>query len=59
MSKLLIEIFRNVAENSLSNQTTVIILSTLLLKKSTIIMNNIAKFLKFGKGIQGIDINER
>lgn len=57
MAKLLIDLFSCITVFPFQNPSTLIILSTLLLKKSTIIMNNIAKFMKFGKGITDIDLN--
>ena len=46
-------------ESNYHNATDLLIFVTLLLKKSTLILSGIGKFMRYGKGIQGLELNEK
>lgn len=59
IARLLIELFKNVVESNYPVAADLLIFVTLLLKKSTLILNGIGKFMKYGKGIHGMELNEK
>ncbi len=59
MARLLIEIFKNVVESNYPNAAELLVCVTLMLKKSTLILNGVGKFMKYGKGIAGLELNEK